>query len=80
MEKFRKMFPHLYRELFPLPTVLDHLERCENYEQAIEVIEYFERRGEISKEYAVYLKENITKLGIIGTRKRGEYERRGVSP
>ncbi len=77
VEKFRKMFPNLYREMFSqdFPTILDHLEKCENYEQALEVIEYFEKRGEISREYALYLKDNVKNLGIIGTRKSGDYEK-----
>lgn len=79
-EKFRRMFPNLYQELegANLPTVLDHLERCENEEQAREIIDYFERRGEITPEYASWLRENVRKLGILGTRKKGEYERDGM--
>ena len=46
-EKFKKMFPNLYQEIrgFKMPTVLDHLEKCENEEEAVEIIEYFEKRG-----------------------------------
>lgn len=81
-EKFRKMFPNLYHELEgrKLPTVLDHIEVCRSIEEAIEVIEFFERIGEITPEYANFLKNNPTVLkSIIGTRERGEYARRGLS-
>ncbi len=79
-EKFKKMFPNLYQEIrgFNTPTVLDHLEKCENEEEAVEIIEYFERRGEITREYACYLKNNLKKLGVLGTRKAGEYEKHGL--
>ncbi len=80
-EKFRRMFPNLYHELegTRIPTVLDHLEICQNEEEAIEVIEFFERRGEITPEYASFLKKNIKQLSFLfGTRKRGDYTRRGL--
>ncbi len=80
-EKFRRMFPNLYHELEGrvIPTVLDHLEVCENEEQALEVIEFFERRGEITKEYASFLRNNIKLFShLFGTRKRGDYARRGL--
>ena len=81
VEKFRRMFPNLYYELqgSRLPTVLDHLERCRNEEEALEIIEFFERKGEITKEYASFLKRNIKQLSyLFGTRKRGDYESRGL--
>ncbi|AEA46446.1 DUF2095 family protein [Archaeoglobus veneficus] len=79
-EKFRKMFPNLFHELegSHMPTVLDHLEVCRSAEEALEVINYFERIGEITPEYASFLRSNVKKLGIIGTRRRGDYERRGL--
>jgi len=76
------MFPNLFHELEgkKLPTVLDHLEVCKTIEEALEVIEFFERRGEISVEYASFLKNNPSLLkSLIGTRERGEYTRRGLS-
>ncbi len=78
--KFRKMFPNLYKELenCKIPTVLNHLEVCSNLREAIEIIEYFEKIGEITPEFAKYLKSNISELNIIGTRKRGDYERDGI--
>ncbi len=81
VEKFRRMFPNLYYELqgARVPTVLDHLEICRNEEEALEVIDFFERKGEITKEYANFLRKNIKQLSyLFGTRKRGDYARRGL--
>jgi len=77
-DKFRKMFPNLYQEIENLPTVINHLERCEDLKEAIEIIDYFEKKGEITHEYACYLKRNLNLLGILGTRKKGDYERDGL--
>lgn len=79
--KFRKMFPNLFREIEDdiIPTVLDHLERCRNIEEAYEIIDYFEKRGEITREYAEFLKSNKTLLSsIIGSRDAGKYEKEGL--
>ncbi|MFN3383601.1 MAG: hypothetical protein ACK401_01740 [Archaeoglobaceae archaeon] len=52
---------------------------CKNLQEAIEVIDYFEKKGEITKEYASFLRNNETLLNsIIRKRKRGEYESRGL--
>jgi len=80
-EKFRKMFPNLYQEMGDrlIPTVFDHLEVCKSLDEAIEVITYFERIGELSEEYAHFLKNNYALLrSLINKRKRGEYESRGL--
>lgn len=80
-KKFQRMFPNLFHELEgrKLPTVLDHLEVCKTIDEAIEVIEFFEKKGEISVEYANFLKSNPSLLkSLIGTRERGEYARRGL--
>ena len=80
-EKFRRMFPNLYHELegARFPTVIDHLEVCQSEEEAIEIIDYFERKGEITPEYASFLRTNVKQLSsLFGTRKRGDYERRGL--
>lgn len=80
-EKFRKMFPALYAEIGDriIPTVIDHLEVCRSIEEAVEVIDYFERKGEISKEFASFLRSNVALLNsMIRKRKRGEYESRGL--
>ncbi|MEM2177067.1 MAG: hypothetical protein QXN34_07050 [Archaeoglobaceae archaeon] len=59
--------------------MLDHLEICTNLDEALEIIAFFEKRGEISKEYASFLKNNPALLNsLIRRRKRGEYESRGL--
>ncbi len=80
-KKFRKMFPNLYQEIGDrvIPNVIDHLEVCQSIEEAIEIINYFERIGELTKEYASFLKSNPALLNsMIRKRKRGEYESRGL--
>ena len=80
-KKFKRMFPNLYHEIEGrvLPTVFDHFEICENEEQALEIVEFFERTGEISKEFASFLKRNIRQFSyLFGTRKRGDYAKRGL--
>ncbi|MCS7143813.1 MAG: DUF2095 family protein [Archaeoglobaceae archaeon] len=75
------MFPNLYQEVRDrlIPSVVDHLEVCNSLEEAIEIINYFERIGELSREYASFLKNNPTLLqSMIKKRKRGEYESRGL--
>lgn len=75
------MFPNIYQEIGDkvIPTVIDHLEVCKTIEEAIEVLSFFEKTGEISKEYALFLKNNHALLiSMIGKRKRGEYEKRGL--
>ncbi len=79
--KFKKMFPNIFQEIEGdiIPNVIDHLERCTNLNEAIEIIEYFEKRKEITKEYANFLKSNKTLLkSIIGSRKPGKYEKEGL--
>ncbi|MBE8540539.1 DUF2095 family protein [Geoglobus acetivorans] len=79
-KRFRKMFPNIYRELEGdiLPSVIDHIERCESVDEAHEVIEYFLKIGEISEEYAEFLKKSEIVKDLIGSRKHGEYTRRGL--
>lgn len=80
-EKFKKMFPNIFHELegSRFPTILDHLEICQNESEALEIINYFERIGEITPEFATFLRDNIKLLNsLFGTRKRGDYERRGL--
>jgi hypothetical protein len=46
------------------PTVVDFLRRCDTDEQALEIINYFERRGEISGEYAAELRAQLVRHGV----------------
>ncbi len=77
LDKFKRMFPNLYRELFDTPTIYDHFERCRSDEEALEIIDYFERKGELSREEAEYLRRNLPRH-LFGRRKRGDYARRGL--
>lgn len=80
-EKFRRMFPNLFNELEgdKIPTILDHLEICENEKEALEIIDYFEKKKEITPEYASFLRANLNQLRFLfKTRKRGDYTRRGL--
>jgi hypothetical protein len=81
LKKFKKMFPNLKHEVegTKIPTILDHFEKCKSDEDALELIDFFEKNGEISVEMANYLRKNLSKYrGLFGTRTQGEYERRGI--
>ncbi len=79
-KRFRKMFPNIFRELEGdiFPSVLDHLERCRNVEEAEEIIDYFARTGEITQEYGEFLKKSGILKEIIRSREHGEYTKRGL--
>jgi hypothetical protein len=57
------------------PDEVDFLRRCENEEQAEEVIGYLEGRGEITVERAEELREQIRKGGLssFGGKKEPDY-------
>jgi hypothetical protein len=60
------------------PTVIDFIRRCETEEQALEIIDFMEKRGEITQDYAKRLKNQLAKLGVrsFGEQKKpGYYER-----
>jgi len=100
---FRKMFPHLAREMENgeirisitsvrsdidtgekaaskkfenyNPDIIDFLRRCDNEEQAEEIIEYLERRKEVSHEYACKLRKQLKEKGVrsFGPKKDEDY-------
>ena len=102
-ESFKKMFPHLSRELefegstvasnsLPTetkisdkvsteifrhynPTVLDFMRRCETEKEAETIIAYLETRGELTKEYAEKLRQQLMKNGLrsFGSKKEENY-------
>jgi len=62
------------------PDVIDFLRRCDNERQAVEIIDYLEKRGEISKEYASQLRRQLNEKGVrsFGSKKEdGYYLKRG---
>jgi len=63
-----------------IPDVVDFLRRCEKLKDALEIIGFLEKRGELSFEQAVRLRAQLKTHGLrsFGSRKEiGYYERRG---
>jgi len=58
-----------------IPDIIDFIRRCNNEKQAEEIIAYMEKRGEIDKEYAHRLKEQLKEKGVrsFGTKKEADY-------
>jgi len=57
------------------PDVIDFLRRCDNKQQAEEIITYMENRGEITHNYARKLRQQLQKKGVrsFGTKKEEGY-------
>ena len=57
------------------PDVIDFLRRCDNEKQAYEIIDYLEKRKEISKEYASQLRKQLRERGVrsFGSKKEDGY-------
>ena len=53
------------------PDIIDFLRRCDKKEEAQEIIDYMEKRGEISNEYAKNLRKQVNEKGVrsFGTKK-----------
>ncbi|MEM2711329.1 MAG: DUF2095 family protein [Candidatus Bathyarchaeia archaeon] len=63
------------------PDVIDFIRRCDTAEQAEEIIDYMERRGEIRKEYAAQLRKQLKEKGVrsFGPKKEeGYYLKHGL--
>lgn len=58
-----------------MPDVIDFLRRCDNEKQAEEIINYLEKRGEISFDYAQRLRKQLDEKGVrsFGTKKEEGY-------
>lgn len=58
-----------------MPDVVDFIRRCDNREQAEEIISYMEREGRISREYAERLRKQLKKKGLrsFGSKKEEGY-------
>jgi len=58
-----------------MPDVIDFIRRCDTNQQAEEIVDYLQRRGEISQEYALRLKQQLRKKGVrsFGTKKEEGY-------
>jgi len=62
-----------------MPDAIDFIRRCDNEKQAEEIIDYLEKRGEISGEYAVRLRKQLKSKGVrsFGSKKEDDYYSRG---
>ena len=58
-----------------LPGPVDYLRRCDTDEEAIDVIDYLERRGEIDGEEAEKLRKQVRERGVrsFGSKKEWGY-------
>lgn len=58
-----------------MPDAIDFLRRCDNENQAKEIIDYLEKRGEITPEHARKLRRQLREKGIrsFGTKKEEGY-------
>ena len=56
-----------------MPTPIDYLRRCDTDEEALEVISYLERRGEITSEHAERLRKQVTEHGVRSFGKKREW-------
>ncbi len=85
-EEFKKLFPNIAKELEENngitlkvdksrgynPTVIDFIKRCEKDEEALEIIDFLEKRKEISEEYAESLRKRIKEKGVRSFGKKRE--------
>jgi len=84
LEAFRRRRKRLGRDPFRgyMPSAIDFVRRARSVEEALEVIEYLERRGEISKDEADRLRKKLREGSIeaLGPRRSyGVYLRHAVS-
>ncbi len=58
-----------------MPDVIDFIRRCDTEKQAEEIIDYMEKRGEITKEYANKLRKQLKEQGVrsFGPKKEEGY-------
>lgn len=58
-----------------IPDIIDFIRRCDNEQQAKEIISYMEKRGEISREYAQKLRKQLKEKGVrsFGPKKEDGY-------
>lgn len=58
-----------------MPDVIDFIRRCDTEEQAEEVINFMEKRGEIEKQYAKKLRRQLKEKGVrsFGSKKEENY-------
>ena len=72
-EAAEKAMPDKFRNYDP--NVVDFIRRCDTEEQAKTIIAYLEKRGEVSKEYAKELRQQLKREGVrsFGPKKEEGY-------
>jgi len=57
------------------PDVIDYIRRCDNEQQAKEIINYLEKRSEISRQHARRLRKQLEEKGVrsFGPKKEEDY-------
>ena len=57
------------------PDVIDFIRRCDNDQQAAEIISYLEKRGEVDPKYARRLRRQLREKGVrsFGSKKEEDY-------
>lgn len=89
INEFKKKYPHLAEELLKergirvkfdifrgyQPGVVDFIRRCDTEEEAIEIVDYLERRGELSHDEAEEIRRKILEEGVrsFGPKKEDGY-------
>ena len=58
-----------------MPDVIDFLRRCDNDQEAEEIINYLENRREVNREYARKLRNQLKEKGVrsFGSKKEEDY-------
>jgi len=58
-----------------MPDVIDFIRRCDNEQQAMEIIDFLEKRREIDSAYAQRLKRQLKTKGVrsFGPKKQDDY-------
>ena len=63
------------------PDIIDFIRRCDNNQQAEEMINYMEERSEITHKYALKLRQQLKKRGVcsFGSKKEEGYYFKAVT-
>jgi len=64
-----------------MPDVIDFIRRCDDEKQALEIVDYMEKREEISPDYARRLRKQLREKGVrsFGSKKEDDYySRQGI--
>jgi len=58
-----------------VPDAVDYIRRCDSEKQAEEIVDYLERRNEITNEYAHRLRKQLKAKGVrsFGPKKQDDY-------